>query len=183
MSLERRKPIASIRDEGLGTGLSGNDKGDYVTICGYIQFIKKDGQNPPWYNACPTCNKKVIEVMMRWNCEACNKQFDQPVHRYVLNFQMQDFSGNNWFSAFDESGQKILGVTADHLDELKAAGNEAEVERIFDAPLFRMYTAKCKVKQEAYQQEQKIKQSVLNILPIDFVQQNKSLLDAINKYY
>ncbi len=96
---------------------------------------------------------------------------------------MQDFSGNSWFSIFDEAGQKIFGVTADHLEELKSAGNEMEVDRIFDVPLFRMYTVRAKVKQEAYQSEQKIKQQVMQIQPVDFVQQNRSLLDAINKYY
>ena len=137
-NIERRKPIASIRDEGLGL----NEKGDYLTICGYIQFIKKDGPNPPWYPACQACNKKAIEGMGgQWNCEVCSKQFDQPIWRYLINFQMQDYSGYSWFNLFDESGQKLFGVSADFLEDLRSHCSDSEMKQIYDLPLFRMFTA------------------------------------------
>jgi hypothetical protein len=54
-SFEKRKEVASIKDEGLGL----NEKPDYATIKATVNYIKHD--NDCWYTACPTegCNKKV----------------------------------------------------------------------------------------------------------------------------
>lgn len=48
-SFDRRKLIASIRDEGLGLN---TEKPDYITIKGTIVYIKHDTE--PFYSACPT---------------------------------------------------------------------------------------------------------------------------------
>lgn len=37
---------------------------------GTIVLIKHEGNL--WYNACPTCNKKVTEENGQWKCEKCN---------------------------------------------------------------------------------------------------------------
>lgn len=51
-SFDRRKLIASIRDEGLGLN---PEKPDYITIKGTIVYIKHDTE--PFYSACPTPGK------------------------------------------------------------------------------------------------------------------------------
>ncbi len=57
-SLDRRKPICSIKDEGLGY----KEKADFVSFKGSLTFLKHD--NDPWYTACPNdgCNKKVLFI-------------------------------------------------------------------------------------------------------------------------
>lgn len=52
-----------------------SDKPDYISVHGYVTYIKHD--TDPWYTACPSCNKKVIEnTAGKWTCEKCNKMFD-----------------------------------------------------------------------------------------------------------
>lgn len=71
-SFDKRKTIASIKDEGLGMA----EKPDYVVVKGSVVYIKHD--TDPWYTACPSeqCNKKVTESMNNeWFCEKCNKSF------------------------------------------------------------------------------------------------------------
>lgn len=117
-SFEKRKLIASIKDEGLGT----QEKPDYITVKGTVIYIKHD--NEPFYTACPTpgCNKKVVEGMSgEYSCEKCNRQFpsvksfsliprpfltipfSQCIRRYVLSISAADHTGSTWFSLFNET--------------------------------------------------------------------------------
>jgi replication factor A1 len=99
-TLEKRKNIADIKEQGLGLG----EKPDYISVKGTVVYIKHD--NDPWYTACitPNCNKKVTESMHgQWLCEKCNKQFDSCQRRYILTISMSDHSGSYWFSLFNET--------------------------------------------------------------------------------
>jgi replication factor A1 len=83
-TLEKRKSISSIKDEGLGR----LDKPDYITVKGTVNYIKHDTE--PYYTACPTpnCNKKVTENNGRYSCEKCNKVFDNVSDPNIAYFRI-----------------------------------------------------------------------------------------------
>jgi replication factor A1 len=64
-----RKTFAAVKSEGLGA----SEAGDVFTVKGTINYIKSDGDRPPWYPACitPNCNKKAVQAMTGpgWHCE------------------------------------------------------------------------------------------------------------------
>lgn len=179
-TIEKRKTIASIKDEGMGLG----EKPDYCTLKGTVVYIKHD--NDPWYNACPTpnCNKKVVEGFNgQWSCEKCNKTFDSCARRYVMSISMSDHTGSNWFSLFNEHAEKLLGgVTAQQLHEWRTEGNETMYEKAFSDALFKTVIAKIRVKQEEVKDEARVKSQFTRVDEVDFVAEGRQMLDAIAKY-
>lgn len=87
--LEKRKLIANIREEGLGHG----EKGDYVSFKGTVTFITKSDKDP-WYNACPKCSKKVVEVGNEiYRCERCDSESSTVslLIYYLFDFKSSSF--------------------------------------------------------------------------------------------
>eukprot|EP01036_Dinobryon_divergens_P023274 gene23274-31602_t len=175
-ALEKRKSISAIKEEGLGM----NDKPDFITVKGSVNYIKHD--NDCWYTACPTpgCNKKVNESMNgRFTCEKCNKDYDSCNRRFILSIQMADYTGNNWFSLFNDAAEKLLGCSAQILYELRVEGNEAAYEKVFSDALFRSVV---RVKQESVNDEMRTKSTVVTMNDLDLLDECNQMIAAINKY-
>ncbi|KAA8523298.1 hypothetical protein F0562_009721 [Nyssa sinensis] len=116
---EIRKTVSQIKDEGLGR----SDKPDWVTVKATVSFVKTDTF---CYAACPLmigdrqCSKKVTRSgSSRWQCDRCNQEFEECDYRYLLQAQIQDHTGLTWVTAFQESGEEILGCSAKELYLLK----------------------------------------------------------------
>ena len=157
--LEKRKVTASIKDQGLGQG----EKPDYYTLKSAVSFIKHEPD--PWYTACigPDCNKKVTEAMNgQWNCEKCNKTYDQCKRRYMLSLILQDSSGQAWFTAFDDIANKIVGKTADEMYEMKSSGDPG-YEAAYSSALFKSYLVKARSKNENYNDESRVKSQIIQV--------------------
>lgn len=177
--LMSRKSVASIKDETLGMG----EKPDYFTLKASVSFIKREPD--PWYTACPSadCNKKVIESMNgQWQCEKCNKSYDECRRRYMLSIVLQDTTGTNWFSAFDDTANKFLGKSADTLYSMKASGDQSGYDQAFNNGCFKTYLVKVRSKQETYQDESRVKSQILSVSNIDYVDESRQLIEAIQKY-
>jgi len=177
--IEKRKWVSAIRDESMGMG----EKPDYITIKASVNYIKHDTDG--FYIACPTpgCNKKVTDLMNGgYRCEKCNKEFDSCLRRYILSIQMADFTGNSWFSVFNDAGEKMLGCTAQHLYELKSGGNDEAYEKVFADALFKTHVVKVRVKQETVNDEMRVKSTVMTMNDVDILSECKQMLNAIEKY-
>jgi len=122
-----QKVLAQIRSDDLGRG----DKPDWFESRGTVSFIKHDAT---WhYVACPETKKKCVDNGDgTWTCEAVNKTYQnhEVMRRYILSITLNDHSGMQWFSAFDDVGQVLLGMSADELFKLKEA-NEDDFEKVF----------------------------------------------------
>lgn len=168
--------IAQITDNQLGLG----EKPDYFTIKASVIHIKSENIS---YTACPTegCNKKVTEEGSSFRCEKCQRTFDHCDHRYILNMNVADFSGAAWLSGFNDSGELILGQTAAELNMLKENGNEEAYQAAFAKGLWKTYIFKCRAKGETYQDELKVRTSILNVMPVDYVAEANRLLQLIDE--
>jgi replication factor A1 len=180
-TVERRKTTSSIKDEGLGN----QEKPDYITIKATTTYIKHD--NDCWYTACPTpnCNKKVTETLgnnSMWRCEKCRADFPNCHYRYILSAMVSDHSGGTWVSLFNDTAEKMLGVTAEHLAMLRKEGRERDTEQIFTDALFKTYLMRLRVKSEFVNDERRVKSSVMKLDSIDFVSESRMLLEAIDRY-
>lgn len=84
-------------------------------------------QENAYYPACPNkvegdrnCNKKLTPSTHGWSCERCNRDdIPSPEYRYLLSVQLKDHTGMEWLMAFQESGEEIMGITAQELFQLK----------------------------------------------------------------
>lgn len=178
---EIRKTISQIKDEGLGR----SDKPDWVTVKATITFIKTDNF---CYTACPLmigdrqCNKKATRCGNIWQCDRCNQEFDECDYRYLLQAQIQDHTGLTWVTAFQESGEEILGCSAKELYLLKhEEQDDARFADMVGSRIFNQYLFRLKIKEEVYGDEQRVKITVVKADKVDYSSEGKCMLDSIFK--
>lgn len=176
-SRDERKLIAQIKEENMG----GSEKGDYCNIVATVTFIKADGTF--CYTACPSegCNKKVLEDGPNmYRCERCQKVFERCEYRYILSLQVSDESGQTWLNVFNETGVSLLGMPAEELHRLKL-DDEEDFKKVFERASLQTYLFKLRVKQEYYNGEMKIRNTVITALPCNYAEESKRLADKIDQ--
>jgi len=185
-TFDERKPIASIQSEHMGF----NEKPDYLTFKATINFIKRDKDGGPWYTACanpePPCKNmcKVTNVGDgNWYCDRCQQTRAECVRRYIFSGTVIDDSCTSWVSIFNDQALQLLGEenTADRLYQLyfEQADTEMGFEGTFHKAMFSDWIFKCKVKQEIVGDENRIKASIVDMQPVDYVKESKNILAAI----
>ncbi|TQE04749.1 hypothetical protein C1H46_009602 [Malus baccata] len=180
---EIRKTVSQIKDEGLGR----SDKPDWVTVKATISFIKTDSF---CYTACPLmigdrqCNKKVSRSGNRgWQCDRCNQEFEECDYRYLLQAQIQDHTGLTWATAFQETGEEILGCSAKELYLLKyEEQDDSRFGDIVRSSIFNRFLFKLKIKEEMYGDEQRVKITIVKADKENCSSESRYMLDMISKY-
>uniref|UniRef100_A0A0A9BTY5 Replication factor A 1, rfa1, putative n=1 Tax=Arundo donax TaxID=35708 RepID=A0A0A9BTY5_ARUDO len=177
---EIRKTVAQIKDDSLGMG----DKPDWVTVKATVIFFKTDSF---CYTACPNvigdrqCNKKVTKSDSgNWLCDKCNQEFPECDYRYLLQLQIQDHSGTTWATAFQESGQEILGCSARDLYMFKENDDPRYTDILIQC-LYQQYLLRLKVKYETYGDEGRVKNTVAKAERVDPSAESKFLIDYISR--
>jgi replication factor A1 len=89
-------------------------EGKNVEICGIIVDM---GQNRVYYEACPTCNKKLELVDGKYTCKSCG-QVEKPEPRMLYKITIDDGSGAIRATLFGTVGEKLLGMTAEEAQKL-----------------------------------------------------------------
>ncbi|EGZ23584.1 hypothetical protein PHYSODRAFT_556228 [Phytophthora sojae] len=172
-----RAVINDIKGKQLGFG----QKPDYITVKGTVNFIKHD--TGVFYQACPKCQKKVVaDVAQNYTCEKCQTSYSNCENRYILSVVMLDHTGSTWTTCFNDQGKVVMnGRTADEIGELRDT-NPTLYESTFKEALFKQYVCRLRVKAENVQEELRVKAGVVNLEPVNFVQESKDLLQAIAQY-
>ncbi|CAJ2647016.1 unnamed protein product [Trifolium pratense] len=179
---EVRKTVNQIKDENLGT----KEKPDWISICANIAFIRGE---PFCYTACPIkigdrqCNKKVTNNGDgKWRCDRCDQSFDDCDYRYLLQLQIQDHTAITWVTAFQEGGEEIIGMPAKDLYLLKyEESDDVASATIFRKALFAKYVFKLKVKEETFNDESRVKSTIVKAEKVNFASDSRSCLDLIDK--
>jgi len=180
---EIRKTVSQIKDEGLGR----SGKPDWITMRATVSFMRTD---PFCYTACPLmigdrpCNKKVTKSGdTKWQCDRCNQEFEECDYRYLLQAQIQDHSGLTWVTAFQEAGEEIMGYSAKDLYVLKYEQEDDEkFGDIIKSRLFNEFVFRLKIKEELYNEEQKVKITVVKADKVNYSAESRYMLDFISKF-
>ncbi|CAN1795937.1 Replication protein A 70 kDa DNA-binding subunit B, partial [Linum perenne] len=176
-----RVPLSRIvNDQSLG-----DDKPAFFNIRGYVSFIKPD--QTMWYRACKTCNKKVTDGMGGgyW-CEGCQKNDSECSLRYILALKVTDASGEGWVSAFNDEAEKILGSSADELNQLRSQvwhpnDDTSSYNSKLKAATWNPHLFRVSVTQNEYNHEKRQRITVKAVSSIDFAAESKFLLEEISK--
>ncbi|XP_072987756.1 replication protein A 70 kDa DNA-binding subunit A-like [Typha latifolia] len=176
-----RKTVSQIKDEGLGRA----EKPDWITVKALVTFVKVDNF---CYTACPLmlgdrqCNKKVNNNGDgTWHCDRCDQSFPECDYRYLLQFQIQDHTGTTWVTAFQESGEEIMGITAKELYLLKyEEQDDVKFAGILQGVLFNKYLFKLKVKEETFSDEQRVKSTVVKAEIVKSLTDSRYLLEKLS---
>ncbi|XP_065830843.1 replication protein A 70 kDa DNA-binding subunit-like [Oscarella lobularis] len=171
------KLLSQIKGDGLGHM---TDKPDYFSARAMVVFFKKDNC---LYKACPLPdqNFKVVEAGEGvYRCEKLDKTFDSFKWRFILQLHIADFSGEQWISCFNESGEALLGMSSEDLGNLKET-NETAFDEAFSDATFKLYNFRLRIKMETYNDEQRLKCTCLGLSKLNFREEASTLMDRIKQ--
>ena len=168
----KRKSIVAIDDEHLGL-----KDAEYFTLKARISFIKR-GPATPFYLSCPSKHKLIEKLGGGFTCEKCLTDFTSGVNLYLINMVLADQGSSHWFTAFDEAGKVILGMTADQLSVI----NPNEYDDVFNAVMFHQFLFRIRSSMHTYQDESSVRSTIIAVQPLDLVDECKQMIKAIARY-
>jgi replication factor A1 len=98
----------------------------------------------------------------------------------ILSVNVADWSNNIWVTLFDDEAQTLLGHKGKKMKELKEDEPD-EFNAIFDKLRFTQLQLKLRVKNENYNDEQRLKTTVARLELLKLPEHNKRLLKEINE--
>jgi replication factor A1 len=163
---------------------SGEKKAVYGKIKGTLMWINHDDRAPLYYKACLDSPKKVIENPnpgngKKWLCESTGQYYDNYDLRYILSCIVGDTTGSQFVTIFNDQGTTLLGVPAREVEAVKDQNNSTEINRIFDAAIYKRYFFTIKATEEMYQDEMKIRCVVSHLETINYTNESKRLIEEI----
>jgi len=156
------KCFKAATEEGIGRG----EKPGFYSIKASVVFLKKDNV---LYQACSqeNCNKKVQDMGSdKWRCEKCNKVMDTYKWRMMLSCNMADWSDNCWATLFQESAEALIGMDAQKLGSMKEDEPTEFDNKLADIN-FNRFTFRMRAKEETYNDETRLKTTVVETKPFD----------------
>lgn len=160
----------------LGSG----DKADYYNMYSHLIFVKSESA---LYKACPKpdCQKKVVDRNDgTYRCEKCNDETENFKYRIMLQAQMCDSTGNQWVTIFQEAAETLLGTTSPELGKLMEEAKE-DYSDVFQKQMFKLFDARARAKMETYNNETRLKVTIVNIKPIDYKVASAKLIADIKR--
>lgn len=160
----------------LGSG----DKADYYSMYSHLIFVKSESA---LYKACPKpdCQKKVIDRNDgTYRCEKCNDETENFKYRLMLSAQLSDLTGNQWVTMFQEAAENLLGTNSAELGKLMEETKE-EYSDVFQRQMFKLFEIRARAKMETYNNETRLKVSIVNIKPIDYKAASTRLINDIKR--
>lgn len=170
------KTLSDVKTEHMGH----REKADYFSCVATVVYIRKENC---LYRACPssTCNKKVLDQHNGlYRCEKCDRDYPNFQYRLLLSANLADFGDNQWVTCFQETAEVLLGHSAERLGQLRETDEEA-FELVFQKANFTTHIFKNRVKLETYNDEIRVKVTVLEILPMDHLEYSRRLITNIHK--
>ncbi|CAN9510899.1 unnamed protein product [Ophioblennius macclurei] len=170
------KTLTDVKNEHLGH----REKGDYFSCVATVVFLRKENC---LYQACPSqdCNKKVLDQQNgTFRCEKCDREFPNFKYRLILSANIADSGDNQWVTCFQESAEAILGQNATYLGQLRDS-NPTAFDEVFQNATFSSFIFRNRVKMEMYNDEERIKATVMEVKPVDHKEYSKRLITNIRK--
>nr|XP_020473738.1 replication protein A 70 kDa DNA-binding subunit-like isoform X2 [Monopterus albus] len=170
------KALSDVKDEHMGHG----EKAEYFSCVATVLYTRKENC---LYQACLSadCNKKVIEQQNgRYRCEKCNREFPNFKYRLLLSANLADYGDNQWVTCFQETAEVLLGHSAETLGQLRDT-DEAAFAEVFHKVNFTTHIFKNRVKLETYNDECRVKVTVIEVQPVDHREYSRRLLGNIRR--
>ena len=144
------------------------------------------------------CMKKVVESGDgTYRCEKCMKEKSEFKWRMILQLNMADASDNNWATCFQvnhlilffsfcsnncfllqDYAEKILNVTSQELGDALER-DEERYNSIFTEATFNTFNFRMRAKQDQYNDETRVKHSIIGVDPINWSQHCSKLINEI----
>lgn len=174
-----RKTISNVVEESSDT-----TKPLQYIVKATIVFIKS---NSLCYPACPIkiegkqCKKRALQSDdEKWYCSKCEATFEDCDYRYVLQIKLQDHTSTLWAIAFEEEATKLIGMPVKELYMLQFKQDAMEnSEEVIHNVLCKQFLFTLTSRNETYNNESRLKSTVLEVGTIDFANESNLLLNQI----
>jgi len=162
------KTFGEVKAERLGQG---SERGDYYSAIGTVVMLQKERA---LYQACSKtgqdgkgCNKKVQDLGNgTYRCERCNEEMDSFNWRLILSFNACDSTDNNWAQAFQDEGEKLLGMSAQEVGDL-SVHNPEEFGKVFQRAAFQKFHMRMRCKTDNYNDQERVRHTLLSATKVD----------------
>ncbi|EST08505.1 Replication factor A, C-terminal [Kalmanozyma brasiliensis GHG001] len=176
-NMAERRSIAQVKDENLGM----TEKPDYFNVRATVVYIKQENL---YYTACPSdgCSKKVsLDHENNWRCEKCDRSYEAPEYRYILQTNVSDATGQIWLSGFNDDATKLIGMSAGELHKLREE-SESEFNAALHKAANRMYVFNCRAKMDTFNDQARVRYTISRAAPVEFAKAGMELVEAIKAY-
>ncbi|XP_072749031.1 replication protein A 70 kDa DNA-binding subunit [Anoplolepis gracilipes] len=153
---------------------------DAYTVVATINLIRVENSI---YKACPieSCKKKLIDQSTGiFRCEKCNRDYPNFAYRLLASMNIADATGSRWITAFNEDAEKILGMSAQELGELKENDNDAYMQKFGEAS-FKRFTFSLRARSEVFQDEMRVRHTCASVAPLNYKTHLTHLIDRVSK--
>lgn len=178
-TLEKEENRLTLEEvEKRNVGLS--DKPEWFVTC--ASFSSLGFRQRYYYPACGDCNKKVVEETdSSWRCEKCNIVMEKPVYRYSLGMTINDYTGQIWVTGFEDVGQKVIGMSANELQDYEI-NNTDMFEQIIENFDRNDYLFRIKATSEVFNNVPRVRFQIMNLESINFSTESERLIKEIHSY-
>jgi len=173
--------IGEVKATNLGKD---SERGEYYSVVASVTFFSKE---KTLYKACTNqsdgrdCNKKVNDNGDgTYRCEKCSKDNTDFRWRMMLSFNLGDATDNTWASCFQEQGERLLGVKSDELGHF-LENDEEKYNAIFAEATFKSWSFRMRAKEDSYNDETRLKHTVVSLEEVNFEAHCKRLIQEIEK--
>eukprot|EP00730_Choanoeca_flexa_P015695 TRINITY_DN7264_c0_g1_i2.p1 TRINITY_DN7264_c0_g1~~TRINITY_DN7264_c0_g1_i2.p1 ORF type:complete len:630 (+),score=196.44 TRINITY_DN7264_c0_g1_i2:74-1891(+) len=135
-------------------------------------YIKKENLT---YQACPVCNKKVIQEAGGYHCVKCNKTMSEFQYRILGSMSFADYSGSQWMQMFQESGEVLLAATGNEIGTW-ADNEDPKLTDLLKEATFRSWTLRCRAKAETYNGDTRMRVAISSAKPVDYLKESNRLV-------
>lgn len=135
-----------------------------------------------YYTATPENNyRKVTPVANGWYCEGDGKTYTKMVRRYVLLVKVADLSGEAFLNLFNDEAEKLLGMTADRLHEMREAGGQDEAFPALEAALWSDWSFRVQTRSKEFNGQVRQRVNVTSMQHMDFAAESTRMLAELHE--
>jgi len=170
------------QDKGRNPQGKDDYKGCYFNVRGFITHYAANFEKPPYYLACPeSANSmaKVEEQDGQWFCAKTNETYSSYRPRFVLRFQVADWTTGNYVSSFNEQAETIVNCSAVDVEKLVKQGDEDGFNDVFKQKLWQQGNFKIRAKEDTWEDQARVRYDVISVSAVNYVQECKSRIDLL----
>ena len=91
-----------------------------------------------------------------------------------------DCTDNEWVQCFQDQAEQVLGINSEELGAL-FVNDRTAYDKIFSAATFQRFTMRLRAKADFYNDDQRVRHSLVSAVPIDYKEYNKKMIQDLEE--